>query len=83
METGFVVLAILLVVALIAGAGVIIWRIKAKQNDAGTYGMLNVVYDEHGSNPQLVLALYDPVEVVANKKQVLFDVNIIHQDSRK
>ena len=83
METGFVVLAILLVVALIAGAGLIIWRIKAKQNDVGTYGMLNVVYDEHGGNPQLVLALYDPVEVVANKKQVLFDVNIIHQDSRK
>ena len=48
-----------------------------------TQGMLNIIYDENSQNPQLVLALYDEVEDVATQKQVLFDVNIIGQNSRK
>lgn len=54
---------------------------KTKMTDV--QGMLNVVYDQFGSNPQLVLALYDPVETVAGQEQVLLEVNIIHQDSRQ
>lgn len=83
METGYVLLTILLVVALVAGACLFIWRFKNAQKQTDTQGMLNIVYDEFGKNPQLVLALYDQVEVVAGQKQVLFDVNIIRQDSRK
>ena len=56
---------------------------KRKTKEPDTQGMLNIVYDQFGGNPQLVLALYDPVEVVAGLEKVLFDVNIIHQDSRK
>ena len=57
--------------------------IKKKNKKTEPQGMLNIIYDEFGSNPQLVLALYDQVEIVAEQEQVLFDVNIIHQDSRK
>lgn len=56
---------------------------KNKTKKTETQGMLNIIYDQFGENPQLVLALYDPVEVVAEQEQVLFDVNIIRQDSRK
>ena len=82
MDTGLTILAIVLV-AVLAGLYLLIWRNKSKTKLEDTQGMLNVVYDGSGNNPQLVLALYDPVETIINQKQVLFDVNIIHQDSRK
>ena len=56
---------------------------KNKVKPTESQGMLNIVYDQFGGNPQLVLALYDQVEIVAGQEQVLFDVNIIYQDSRK
>ena len=83
METGFIVLGIVVIVITIAGFYILVRHNDHKSRLKDTYGMLNVVYDESGGNPQLVLALYDPVEVVADQKQVLFDVNIIRQDSRK
>jgi hypothetical protein len=57
--------------------------IKKKTKKTEPQGMLNIIYDEFGNDPQLVLALYDQVETVAGQEQVLFDVNIIYQDSRK
>ena len=83
MEVGVITLVSILFIGAFGAACIFILRRKSKIKQTDTCGMLNVVYDESCENPQLVLALYDPVEVVANQKQVLFDVNIIHQDSRK
>ncbi len=86
MEAGFITMAIILVVAAVAGLYVVVKKrlvggSKTKLKDI--HGMLNIVYDESGENPQLMLALYDPVETVVGQKQVLFEVNVIRQNSQK
>ena len=80
MEVWIMVIAIALGVGIFTIVYLSLGKTKKQQD---TQGMLNIVYDENGRNPQLLLALYDQVEDVANQKQVLFDVNIIHQNSRK
>ena len=81
MEAGFIIIAIVLCIAGAVIVALLSDRARKKQQD--TQGMLNIVYDDFGGSPQLVLALYDPVETVVGQKQVLFDVNIIHQNSQK
>lgn len=80
MEAWIMVIAIGLGVGVLATVYLFLGKTKTRQD---TQGMLNIVYDENSKNPQLVLALYDQVEDVATQKQVLFDVNIIKQNSRK
>lgn len=80
MEALIIVVAIGVAIGIVAVVYLSLGKTKKQQD---TQGMLNIVYDENGRNPQLLLALYDQVEDVAKQKQVLFDVNIIHQDSRK
>ena len=89
MEAGFIVIVIVLIVAAVVGMCLHINRRsqvnsgKSKTQQLDIQGMLNIVYDELGRDPQLVLALYDPVENIINEKQVLFEVNIIRQNSQK
>ena len=86
MEAGFIVMAIILIVAAVAGLCVIVKKrliSGSKTKDEGIHGMLNIVYDEFSENPQLMLALYDPIEEVVGQKQVVFEVNIIKQNSQK
>ena len=80
MEVWIMVIIIGLVVGSLALVYLFLGKRKTRQD---TQGMLNIIYDENSRNPQLVLALYDEVEIVAGQKQVLFDVNIIGQNSRK
>lgn len=80
MEVWIMVITIGLGVGSLALLYLFLGKRKTRQD---TRGMLNIIYDENGRNPQLVLALYDEVEIVAGQKQVLFDVNIIEQNSRK
>lgn len=81
MEAWIMVIAIGSTIGVLAISYLFLGKKSKTQQD--TQGMLNIVYDENSRNPQLVLALYDQVEDVATQKQVLFDVNIIRQDSRK
>ena len=80
MEAWIMVIAIGVAVGILAVVYLLLGKTHKQQD---TQGMLNIVYDENDRNPQLLLALYDRVEDVASKKQVLFDVNIIRQNSRK
>lgn len=80
MEVWIMVIAIGLGFGSLALVYLFLGKRKTRQD---TQGMLNIICDENGRNPQLVLALYDQVEEVATQKQVLFDVNIIEQNSRK
>lgn len=81
MEAGIVIMAIVLIVA----AAGLYFAVKSggKKKQKELHGMLNVVYDEFNENPQLMLALYDPVEDIVGRKQVLFEVNVIRQNSQK
>ena len=82
MEAGFVIMAIVLIVIAVVGLYLFInGKLKTKPKDI--HGMLNIVYDEFSKDPQLMLALYDPVEEVVGQKQVLFEVNVIRQNSQK
>ena len=86
MEAGFIIMAIVLIVAAIAGLCFVVEKRLiggSKMKDKDVHGMLNIVYDESSENPQLMLALYDPIEEVAGQKQVVFEVNIIKQNSQK
>jgi hypothetical protein len=80
MEAWIMIIAIGLGVGTLALVYLFLGKRNTRQD---TQGMLNIIYDENSRNPQLVLALYDEVEIVAGQKQVLFDVNIIEQNSRK
>lgn len=82
MEAGLLVVAIVLFVVAIAGLYLFVNR-KARTKQKTIHGMLNIVYDEFNKDPQLMLALYDPVEEIVGQKQVLFEVNIIRQNSQK
>ena len=80
MEAGFITMAIALAICALIIVYLLSDKIRKKEV---TQGMLNIVYEENNRNPQLVLALYDPVEDVTARKTVLFDVNIIRQNSQK
>ena len=82
MEAGLLVVAIVLILIAIVG---LYWFVnsKTRMNKKTIHGMLNIVYDEFSKDPQLMLALYDPVEEVVGQKRVLFEVNVIRQNSQK
>lgn len=82
METGFAILVIVLISSVLVGAYFLMTR-KKKNVKTDAKGMLNIVYDEYDENPQMALVLYDQVESVIDQEQVLFDVNVIRQNSRK
>lgn len=77
MEAGFIALMILTTIISIV-AGIHIEKARAKRRaDKNVQGVLNVIYDELESTPQLFLQLVVPVEDVVSQKQTTFDVNVI------
>lgn len=74
MEAGLIALIVLAAIGcLLLGVNII----KMKSKDVSIQGTLNVDCRDSENGPCLFLALDVPVEEVASKKKVLFDVRII------
>lgn len=80
MEAGFVVLVILAITISLA-VGICIGKQIAKRKDA--QGVLNIDCGESVTSPYLFLQLEVPIEDIVNRKQALFDVNVIRCNSQK
>ena len=75
METGFIILVI---VAMIVGViiGFIIGKARRKPDD--TQGVIYAYYDDQSDKPSLLLEYSVPIDDIASRKRVTFDVTIIH-----
>lgn len=86
MEAGFIVLLVL-VAAVSIVAGLLIGRSQIKRRYSKdtryTQGVLNVDCSDPGFTPNLFLGLTVPVKDVVSRKYVIFDVNVMLQDSQK
>ena len=80
METGFIVLA---VVGMLVGivVGLVIGKIGQKPNR--TQGVIYAYYDDDNDKPSLLLEYCVPIDDIASRKRVIFDVTVIRKDSRK
>lgn len=78
METGFVVL---LIVAMLVGVflGIFISRSRktSRKTSRETQGVIYAYYDNTGNNPSLLLEYSVPIDDIASRKQVTFDVAVI------
>ena len=80
METGFIILAI---VGMVIGVvvGLVIGKVGQKPNR--TQGVIYAYYDDDNNKPSLLLEYSVPIDDIASRKRVSFDVAVIRQDSRK
>ena len=82
METGLIIIAIVLVIACLVLVGYLFVR-KNVSPQQEPKGILHVNCQDASRNPELFLALTVPVEDVMSKKQILLDVNVIRENSQK
>lgn len=71
METGFVVLLLLVVLAI----GVCTWRARKKSDRV--QGVIYVYYNGQENDPSLLLEYSVPITDIVSRRQVTFDVNVI------
>ena len=80
METGYIILTI---VGLVLGV-LIGWIIgRSGQKSDSTQGTIYAYFGGGRDNPSLLLEYSVPIEDIASRKRVSFDVAVIGQDSRK
>ena len=75
METGFVVLLVILSIVVGAVIGVLIERHRKKLYKS--QGTIYAYYDGDNSNPSLLLEYGVPIDDIASRKQVVFNVSVI------
>ena len=75
METGFVVLLVILSIVVGAVIGVFIHRHRKKLYKP--QGTIYAYYDDDNSNPSLLLEYGVPIDDIASRKQVVFNVSVI------
>lgn len=75
METGFVVLLVILSILVGAIIGVFIERHRKKLYKS--QGTIYAYYDDDNSNPSLLLEYSVPIDDIASRKQVVFNVSVI------
>lgn len=75
METGFAVLVVVLSIAVGAVIGVLIERHRKRLYK--TQGTIYAYYDDDNSNPSLLLEYGVPIDDIASRKQVIFNVSVI------
>lgn len=80
METGFVILAVVTLV-LCATVGILIAKLTKRPEE--TQGTIYAYYSDSASNPSLLLEQSVPINDIASRKQVIFDVVVIQQNSHK
>ena len=75
METGFVVLLVILSILVGSIIGVFIERHRKKLYKS--QGTIYAYYDDDNSNPSLLLEYSVPIDDIASRKQVVFNVSVI------
>ena len=75
METGFVVLLVILSIVVGSVIGVFIERHRKKLYKS--QGTIYAYYDNDNSNPSLLLEYGVPIDDIALRKQVVFNVSVI------
>ena len=75
METEFVVLLVILSIVVGAVIGVLIERYRKKLYKS--QGTIYAYYDDDNSNPSLLLEYGVPIDDIASRKQVVFNVSVI------
>lgn len=80
MESGFIVL---IAVALLLGVVIGMSIARVLKKPAETKGVIYVYYSEHEDKPSLLLEYGASIDDIASQKQVMFDVDVIRQNSHK
>lgn len=75
METEFVVLFVILSIVVGAVIGILIERHRKKLYKS--QGTIYAYYDGNSSNPSLLLEYGVPIDDIASRKQVVFNVSVI------
>lgn len=75
METGFVVLLVVAAATVGVLAGMLINRSGKKSE--GTQGVIYAYYDESKNDPSLLLEYSVPINDIASRKQVRFDICVV------
>lgn len=74
MEAGFVILIVITALILGIVAGIMITRAK---NPDETQGVIYAYYRENENKPSLLLEYSVPIDDIASRKRVVFDVTVI------
>ena len=75
METGFVVLLVILSIIVEVAIWILIERHRKKIYKS--QGTIYAYYDDDNSNPSLLLEYGVPIDDIASRKQVVFNVSVI------
>lgn len=75
MEPGMVALLAITMVIVGIVVGVLFERIRKKPNE--TQGVIYAYYSDSESNPSLLLEYSVPIDDIASRKRVAFDVTVI------
>lgn len=81
MEAGFVIMIAVFTMVIGILIGMVIK--KPSPTKGGTQGVIYAYYHEGENKPSLLLEGNVPVEEIASRKQVLFDVVVVKQNSQK
>ena len=87
METGFVLLLLVLTAVIGVAVGMLIGKTKAErqylQETQYTQGTLNVDCSDSEFAPGLFLGLAIPVKDVVSRKYIMLDINVMMENSQK
>ena len=83
METGFIIATVALIAVVIFFAVVTLVGNKKTTKTRKYNGVLNVYHDNQSDDPRLLLTDLDSIEDIVSRKQVIFNVNVIKQNSQE
>ena len=81
METGFVVLLVILSIIVEVAIWILIERHRKKIYKS--QGTIYAYYDDNNSNPSLLLDPDVPIDDIASRKQAVFNVSVIRKNSHE
>lgn len=81
METGFVVLLVILSIIVEVAIWILIERHRKKIYKS--QGTIYTYYDDNNSNPSLLLDPDVPIDDIASRKQAVFNVSVIRKNSHE
>ena len=81
MEAGLVIMIAVFTMVIGVLIGMVIKR-KSPTNES-TQGVIYAYYDNEGNRPSLLLEQSVPIDEITSKKQALFDVVVVKQNSQK
>ena len=81
METGFVVLLVILSIVVEVAIWILIERHRKKIYKS--QGTIYAYYDDNNSNPSLLLDPDVPIDDIASRKQAVFSVSVIRNNSHE